>query len=147
MRHTLQGNVNASSPERNRIVAAWVCLFAALALYAPLAGGAWSAHAMACCGGDRCPLTQHHHEKKQTSPHAEIDCGHDMGTDEMMNCTMSCCQTSDKPLVTAVAFVVPKLALTANSVSVACVAAPALAIEISRFARPLSPPPRFAYTL
>jgi len=62
-----------------------------------------------------------------------------MGADEMMNCTMSCCQTSDKPLVTAVAFVVPKLALTANSVSVSRVAEPALAIEISRFARSLSP--------
>src|SRR5260370_17409060 len=37
------GNVNVSSQQRKRIVAAWVCLFAAAALYPPLAAPACSA--------------------------------------------------------------------------------------------------------
>src|ERR1700682_3629690 len=120
MRHRLLGTVNASSHQRKRIVAAWVCLFAAVALYAPLAGGAWSAHAMACCAGDHCPIAQHHryHGEKQASSRAEMDCGHDTDSGEVMNCSMSCCQNSEKPLVTAVAFVLPGLALISSSVSV-----------------------------
>ena len=137
----------ASSHERKRIVAAWVCLFAAVALYAPLAGGAWLAHAMACCAGDHCPIAEHHHhhQEKQASSHGEMDCGHDTGADEMMNCSMSCCQTSEKPLVTAVAFILPGLVLTSSSVSVAGVAESAQAPEIPRSTRPLSPPPRLAH--
>jgi len=51
------------------------------------------------------PIAQHHHQKKQAAPHSEMDCGHDMA--QMMDCAMSCCQTSENPLVTAVAFVLP----------------------------------------
>jgi hypothetical protein len=147
MRQRQQGIVNISSHERKRIVAAWVCLFTAVALYAPLAGGAWSAHAMACCTQDHCPIAQHHHhhQEKQAPSPAEMDCGHGMGAGEIMNCSMSCCENSDKPLVTAVAFVLPHLALSANCISIAGVAEPAQAIEIPRSLRPLSPPPRFAH--
>ena len=127
------------------MVAAWVCLFAAVALYAPLAGAAWSVHAMTCCAGDHCPIPQHHHQKKQASPHAEMDCGHDMG--EMMNCSMSCCQNSEKPLVTAVAFVLPPAAFTSAAVSVVDVAEDLQSLEIPRSIKPLSPPPRFANAL
>ncbi len=137
--------MNASSQDRKRIVAARVCLFAAVALYAPLAGAAWSVHAMACCAGDHCPIAQHHHQKKQASPHAEMDCGHDMG--EMMNCSMSCCQNSEKPLVTAVAFVLPPVAFTSAAVSVVDVAEDLQSLEIPRSIKPLSPPPRFANAL
>src|SRR5689334_23272133 len=109
LRHREQGIVIASSQQqRKRIVTAWVCLIAAMALYAPLAGAAWSAHAMSCCTGDYCPIAQHHHQKKQASPHSAMDCGHEMG--EMMSCSMSCCDSSEKPLVTALAFVLPDLA-------------------------------------
>jgi len=120
-----------------------------VALYAPLAGGAWSAHAMACCAGDHCPIAEHHHhhQQEQAPSHAEMDCGHDMGAGEMMNCSMSCCQNSEKPLVTAVAFVLPDLALNAASVSVAAVAELAQLLEIPRSTRPLSPPPRLAHLL
>jgi len=125
------------------------CLFAAVALYAPLAGGAWLAHAMACCTGDLCPIAEHHHhhQEKQAPSHAEMDCGHDIGTGEMMNCSMSCCQTSEKPLVTAVAFVLPDLTLNAASSSVAAVSESAQPLEIPRSTRPLSPPPRLAHLL
>src|SRR5579864_712482 len=118
MRHRDLGTVNASSRDRVRIVAAWVCLFAAVGLYAPLAGGAWSAHSMACCTGDHCPIAQHHHQKKQASPPAEMDCGHDLGVGEGMNCSMSCCQSSENPLVTAVAFVLPDLSFASASAPV-----------------------------
>src|SRR5260370_13304107 len=82
------GNVNVSSQQRKRIVAAWVCLFAAVALYAPLAGAAWSAHAINCCTGDYCPIPGHHHHKNQASPHGDMACGHDSGA--MICCPMSC---------------------------------------------------------
>lgn len=137
--------MNVSSQNRTRIAAAWVCLFAAVALYAPLAGGAWSAHAMACCTGDHCPIAHHHHQKKQASPHADMDCGHEMG--EMMNCAMSCCQNSEQPLVTAVAFVLPDAAFSSVLISIVGVAGTVQAREIPRSTRPLSPPPRLAETL
>jgi hypothetical protein len=137
-------NVNASSQQRKRIVAAWVCLFAAMALYAPLAGAAWSAHAMNCCTGDYCPIAQHHHQKKQASPHSDMDCGHDMG--EMMNCSVSCCQGSEKPLVTAVAFVLPGLAFTASPITVTGAADALRSREIPRPLEPVFLPPRFAHT-
>jgi hypothetical protein len=139
------GNVKASSRQRKRIVAAWICLFAAVALYAPLAGAAWSAHAMSCCTGDYCPIAEHHHQKKQASPHADMDCGHDMG--EMMDCSMSCNQGSEKPLVTAVAFVLPDLAFASAPILVASAAETLQSLEILRSLRPLSPPPRFAHAL
>jgi hypothetical protein len=65
----------------------------------------------------------------------------------MMNCSMSCCENTEKPLVTAVAFVLPDAAFTwaANSVSDDLEVLQAL--EIPRPIEPLSPPPRFAYAL
>ena len=134
------GTVIASSQKRKRIVAAWVCLCAAVALYAPLAGATWAAHAMSCCTGDFCPIAQHHHPKKQASPQSEMDCGHDMGG--MMNCSMSCCESSEKPLVTAVAFVLPDLVLVAAPTLVVSVAEDAHALAILPAVEPLSPPPR-----
>jgi hypothetical protein len=137
--------VNASSQDRKRVLAAWVCLLAAVALYAPLAGAAWSVHSMACCTGDHCPIAQHHHQKKHATPHSEMDCGHDMG--EMMDCSMSCCQDSEKPLATAVAFVVPHLVSTFAPASVVRAPETPRAVAIPRAVKPLSPPPRFAYAL
>jgi hypothetical protein len=142
LRHRGQGNVKASSQRRKRIVVAWVCLFAAVALYAPLAGAAWSAHAMSCCTGEYCPIAQHHHQKKQAPRHSDMDCGHDMG--EMMDCSMSCCQGSENPLVTAVAFVLPDVTSASAPVAVTGAAESLHAIEIPRSLKPLSPPPRFA---
>jgi hypothetical protein len=122
---------------------AWICLFAAVFLYAPLAAASWSAHAMSCCTGDHCPIAHHHHSKKQAARHGEMDCGHDMG--EMMNCSMSCCQSSEMPLVTAVAFVLPDSSSTLAPAAVVPAVETAHAIAIPRSVEPLSPPPRFAY--
>ncbi len=132
--------VNASSQDHKRLLAAWVCLLAAVALYAPLAGAAWSVHAMACCTGDHCPIAQHHHQRKQASPHLDMDCGHGMG--EMMDCSMSCCQDSEKPLVTAVAFVLPHRESAFVPASVVPAAETSEAVAVPRPVKPLSPPPR-----
>jgi hypothetical protein len=137
--------VSTSNQERKRIVAAWVCLFAAVALYAPLAGAAWSTHAMSCCTGDYCPIAQHHHQKKQAPSHSDMDCGHDIR--EMMNCSISCCENSEKPLVTGLAFVLPDLAFISAPVAVAHAAETLLTFEIRLSLQPLSPPPRFACAL
>ena len=145
LRHREQGNVNALRKDRKRIAAAWVCLLAAVFLYAPLAAASWSAHAMACCTGDYCPIAQHHHQKKQASSHSDMDCGHDMG--EMMDCSMSCCQGSENPLVTAVAFVLPHVTSASSNIAVTGATGSLQALEIPRSLKPLSPPPRFAHTL
>ncbi len=137
--------MNASSQDRKRVFAAWVCLLAAVALYAPLAGAAWSVHSMACCTGDHCPIAQHHHQKKHASPHSDMDCGHDVG--EMMDCSMSCCQDSEKPLVTAVAFVLPQQMFAFAPACLVPAAETARAVAIPRVVKPLSPPPRFAHAL
>jgi hypothetical protein len=116
-----------------------------MALYAPLAGAAWSAHAMSCCTGDYCPIAQHHHQKRQASPHSDMDSEHDMG--EMMDCSMSCCQESENPLVTAVAFVVPDMSSISAPIAVTGAADTLRSFEIPRSLKPLSPPPRFAHSL
>jgi len=97
---------------------------------------------MACCTGDHCPIEQHHHQKKQAAPHADMDCGHEMG--EMTKCALSCCQNSEQPLVTAVAFVLPDAAFSSAPISIVGVTETAQALEILRSIRPLSPPPRLA---
>ena len=138
--------MNASSQDRKRVLAAaWVCLLTAVALYAPLAGAAWSVHSMACCTGDHCPIAQHHHQKRQASPHSDMDCGHDMS--EMMDCSMSCCQSSEKPLVTAVAFVLPHQMSAFAPACVVRAAETARAVAVPRVVKPLSPPPRIANSL
>src|SRR5258708_32979609 len=116
-----------------------------MALYAPLAGAAWSAHAMACCNGDSCPIAQHHHHKKQAAPNSEMDCGHDMG--EMMDCAMSCCQTSENPLVTAVAFVLPHMTSVSAGIAVTGSTDPFQAPETPRALKPLFPPAPFPHPL
>jgi hypothetical protein len=141
IRYKGTGNVIAVSRERKRIVAAWMCLFAVVALHAPLAGAAWSAHAMSCCTGDHCPIARHQHQKKQDSAHSGMDCEHDLS--ETMDCSMSCCNDSEKPLVTAVAFVLPIAVFASASISVTGASHSLQTLEIPRSLKPPSPPPRY----
>jgi hypothetical protein len=139
-------NVSAASRHRKRIVAGWVCLFAAAFLYAPLAAATWSAHAMACCSGNQCPIAAHHHRQNApASQHSHVDCEHDVG--EMMNCSMSCCESSEKRLVTAVAFVLPHLVSATAPVSFVAASETAHVVALPRPVKPLSPPPRLAHAL
>ena len=138
-------NVDGLRTGRGRIVGAWVCLLAAVFLYAPLAAATWSARAMACCSGDSCPIAAHHHRQKvPAQQRSHMDCEHDAG--EMMNCSMSCCQSSEKPLVTAVAFVLPHLVSAITPASVVSATETAHAVAIPQSAEPLSPPPRLLRT-
>src|SRR5260370_20799282 len=52
------GNVNVSIQQRKRIVAAWVCLFAAVGFYAPLACAAWSPAPLNSSTGEHAPVTE-----------------------------------------------------------------------------------------
>jgi len=127
---------------RVRIAGAWVCLLAALAIYAPLGAAAWLAHGMACCTGDHCPIKQHHHQKKQAAHHSDMDCGHDMG--EMINCSMACCDDSEKPVTAAVAFVLPELQDVNSSEAIVGAIEADQEMAIFRTVVPLSPPPQVA---
>ena len=130
--------MNSSTQNHRRFFAAWSCLLAVALLYAPLAGAAWSSRAMACCTGEHCNIPQHHHQKKPT----ESECSHDLGG--LTDCSMSCCQNPDRPVVTAVAFVLPPLAFASVPVLVTHPVDTLRSVEISRSVVPLSPPPRVA---
>lgn len=130
------------SQNRVRMAGAWICLLASLALYAPLGAAAWLAHGMACCTGDHCPIKEHHHQKKQAAPRSEMDCGHDMG--EMMSCSMACCDDSEKPVTTAVAFVLPDLQVVKSSEPIVSAIETDHEVAIFRSVVPLSPPPQVA---
>lgn len=134
--------LNHSDHNRRRILAALACLLAIAFLYAPLAGAAWSATAMDCCINGICNIPKHHHKTNPAPAAAHEDCGHDMAN--MMNCSMSCCQDTTKPAVTAMAFVMPPPAFTTISAVATRAAEQIKSIEIPRAIEPASPPPRIA---
>jgi uncharacterized membrane protein len=122
----------------SRILAACVCLVAVLFAYAPLAGAAWSAYAMACCQDGMCTIPGHHHSKAARQA-TESNCNH---SDGMAKCAMSCCQDSEKFGVTSLAFVLPApiLVLAENRDTRSQQAA--TPIDIASPIEPASPPPR-----
>ena len=137
--------LNRPAQNRRRIFAALACLLAVVFLYAPLAGAAWTSHSMACCTGGYCNIPKHHHQKTPVNSEAGEDCGHGMAG--MMNCSMSCCQDSDKPVVTSVAFVMPPSAFTSSETMITRAVERVRPIEIPRTIAPLSPPPRIDNSL
>jgi len=141
----LEGRLRGTSQDRRRILAAWVCLLAALLLYGPLAAAAWSSHALACCTGDHCDIPRHHHQnQKLPAPGSAgaMDCGHDLSG--MTACSMACCQDQDQPVVTAVVFVLPHPVSALAAIKVTRANDARHSIEIPRAIEPLSPPPRVA---
>jgi hypothetical protein len=58
---------------------------------------------------------------------------------------MSCCQGSEKPLATAVAFVLPDVAFAWAPIAVTRAADTLQSLEIPRSLEPVFPPPRFAH--
>jgi hypothetical protein len=141
-----EDRLNKTSQDRRRIFAAWVCLLTALLLYGPLAAAAWSSHVMACCTNNHCDIPRHHHNKPQELPASDaagaMDCAHDMSG--MTACSMSCCQDPDRPVVTAVVFVLPHPAFALGAMPVTRANDARRSIEIPRAIEPLSPPPRLA---
>jgi hypothetical protein len=65
------------------------------------------------------------------------------GMSDMMNCSMACCENSEKPLVTAVAFVLPDAARAFAPEASVSAAESAHAVASPRSVEPVSPPPRF----
>jgi hypothetical protein len=123
------------------VISACMCMLAVALLYAPLAAAVWAAQTMACCTGDHCPIAAHHHHKAPAEPAHEMDCDHDMSS--LMSCTMSCCQTTDRPMVTSLAFPLPDLSYTKAEFSVTRLSETLHAIEIPRSIEPPYTPPRF----
>lgn len=115
-------------------------MLAVALLYAPLAAAVWAAQTMSCCTGNYCPIAAHHHQNAPAEPAQEMNCGHEMSM--LMSCTMSCCQTTERPMVTAIAFVLPDLSFASMSRTVTQVAEAPPPIELPGALAPLSPPPR-----
>lgn len=138
--------MNRSPQRAHRVLAACVCLLAVALLYAPLACAAWVGHTMACCTGDHCNIPEHHHRKAPAAdPDSHADCDHNGSG--LTPCSMSCCQDPDKPVVSAVAFVLPPLTFAAAPMLIADTAEAAQSIEIPRTTEPLAPPPRISSIL
>jgi hypothetical protein len=127
------------SHDRRRLLAAVACLLATAFLYAPLVRLAWAAHVMDCCTGDYCPIAQHHHHKSSAP---DADCGRDM--DAVSACSMSCCQTDERAVTTALVFVLPLPAPVSEPVMVARATRVDSSAELRLPLTPLSPPPRAA---
>jgi hypothetical protein len=137
--------VSTKSQERNRSAAAWLCLLAVALLYAPLAEAALLAHGVDCCVGGFCNVPEHHHHKQKPVPSQKtspMDCGHDMSG--MTSCSMSCCNDPARPALLPGAFVLPPSSFVPVDGEVLRPVQLASSSELSRFVKPLSPPPRFS---
>jgi hypothetical protein len=122
----------------------WFCLLAVALLYAPLAGAALLAYGADCCVGGFCNVPEHHHHKQQPAASQDsgpMDCGHEMSG--MTSCSMSCCKDPARPALMPVAFVLPPASFAPAVGEVLRPVQMASSLEISRFVKPLSPPPRF----
>ena len=74
-----------------------------------------------------------------------MDCGHDMSG--MTPCSMSCCQDPARPALIPGAFVLPQIHFELASREALRPVQKASSLEISRFVKPLSPPPRFGLSV
>jgi hypothetical protein len=126
------------------MAAAWLCLLAVVLLYAPLAGAALVAYGSDCCVGGFCNVPEHHHHKQQPAAlqdSAPMDCGHEMSG--MTRCSMSCCKDLARPAMMPGAFVLPPAGFAPAEGEVLRPVQMASSLEISRFVKPISPPPRY----
>jgi len=141
----IEFSVNSRKQESVRTVTAWLCLLAVALLYAPLAGAALLAHGLDCCVGGFCKIPEHHHHKSQPAASqdtAPMDCGHEMSG--MKSCSMSCCKDPTRPALIPGSFLLRPANFALAVGEVFALVQPASSLELSRFLKPLSPPPRFA---
>jgi len=131
-----------------KILGAWVCLAAAVLLWAPMWAAALQSNGLTCCNGSMCAA--HGHSKpsqrrpEKTSPsEAPMACDHH-GTDGLTDCAMSCSQESTSSLTSAVIFLLPEPASVSEPA--VAIAAPAefAPMEFARLFEPPSPPPRIS---
>src|SRR5262249_34056581 len=117
------------------------CLLAVVLLQAPFARAAWLSSSMACCMGDHCPITSHHHKPASEKSEPPMDCDHHT-TNKTSDCRVSCCKTADETVVEIAQFVVhvPRIAhALETAASQNARFAPKM---LSRSEKPKSPPPR-----
>lgn len=143
-RDRLEQNMRTAPHDRRRFFSASLCLLAVVLLYAPFAAAAWSSYSAACCTTAQCPIKAHHHKNSPASSENHMDCGHDMT--EMSSCDMSCCQNTERPAVTSMAFVLPAALSLAGPAVCKAPFQSAKPLDFLRSTQPLSPPPRLEAT-
>ena len=125
-------------------LAACLCLFAVLALWAPAWAIAWQAQPLDCCVGGMC-AAHGHHSKSPERPPSPMDCDHHAAPSRssgLVDCAISCCQTPEVPATVSTVFVMP---LSAQISSPLVALAPQPTILLAAFVHspePASPPPR-----
>ena len=130
-----------------RLMGAWVCLVAALLLWAPMWAIAWQARGMPCCTGNECPVRGHAGSKRvaknvsAAQENAPMKCrrGSQAG---LMECRMSCCQNQEQALVGAVIFVLPEATTISVPSTFRTTEGKPLVRVIAHLFEPPSPPPR-----
>jgi hypothetical protein len=136
-----------------RRATACICLLAVALLYAPFVAATLVTPRMDCCSAGFCPARGRHHKTQQAAAPQDampMDCGHDMnghGSSEMSMCSISCCQSPEHPTLMPGAFVLPNATLLAGAGELVRSIQVSTSEEISRFSKPLSPPPRGASVL
>jgi len=125
---------------RLRSLFAMLCLVAVVLLYAPLGGAAWSLYTAACCTAGQCPIHGNQPSHAPAAPKQAMDCGHDMPA--MTQCSMSCCQHPDRPVIAPVIFVLPAPLAVSALTNFDRFAPRSGARSAVSSIEPLSPPPR-----
>jgi hypothetical protein len=117
-------------------IGAWVCLLAAMLLWAPLWSSAWQTKGMACCDGRMC--VAHGHAAGQHTP---MNCGHE-GHAGVAACQVKCCQDEGATFVAAVIFLMPGQIRIFAPVVTQDVREKAQAVLTAFVVEPPYPPPR-----
>jgi hypothetical protein len=128
-----------------RRVGAWACLLALALLWVPLWAAAWQVNAMSCCDGGICAAHGHAGSKSGTKSHfvqenAPTECP--QVPSGMVTCRLSCCQSHDYPVTSAVLFVLPEPMTISATVVVKAVELKSPLQAKAQLVEPLSPPPR-----
>lgn len=130
-----------------RLLGAWVCLIAAILLWAPMWAVAWQASGMACCNGTMCLAHGHAgtegaaKAQSATQEHTPRECNHASQTG-LLTCQMSCCHEQDRLATGAVIFVLPEPMIISSGIEVTPAKIITKALAVTHFFEPPSPPPR-----
>ena len=130
---------NFLTPRRTN---SFFCFVAALFLQAPVMAGLLIASG-ACCAGEHCPITAHHHGAAKTEE-APMDCGHNMdhNSASVRSCSMSCCNTAEQAAVHSNVFVLSLVIKLASINPLPETISGFDANEVATPSVPLSPPPK-----
>lgn len=129
-----------------RTVGAWACLLALALLWVPLWAAAWQVNGMSCCDGGMCAAHGHAGSKSGTKSHsarqenAPAECQH--VPPGMVTCQLSCCQSHDYPITSAVLFVLPEPMTISAAVDVKALELKSPLQAKAHLFEPPSPPPR-----